>query len=99
MRRVCNPTYYGETCCHFKVRVGEHSGISDLANKRSKSKTITAVKDHMITDDKPVSFDDLKELAPSNSEDHLKIKEIIAISRDQSIYNKSKVSLPLYLYD
>ena len=53
----------------------------------------------MITDDKPVSFDDLKELAPSNSEDHLKIKEIIAISRDQSIYNKSKVSLSLYLYD
>ena len=26
----CNATYYGETCCHFKVRVGEHLGISPL---------------------------------------------------------------------
>ena len=32
----CNATYYGETCRHFKVRVGEHSGISPLTNKRSK---------------------------------------------------------------
>ena len=32
----CNATYYGETCCHFKVRVGEHSGISPLTNKWSK---------------------------------------------------------------
>ena len=32
-----NATYYGETCRHFKVRI-EHSGISSLTNKRSKSK-------------------------------------------------------------
>ena len=24
----CNATYYGETCRHFKVTVGEHSGYS-----------------------------------------------------------------------
>ena len=42
----CNATYYGETCRHFKVRVGEHSGISPLTNKRSKSKKSTAVKNH-----------------------------------------------------
>ena len=29
----CNATYYGQTCHHFKVRVGEHSGISPLTNK------------------------------------------------------------------
>ena len=29
----CNATYYGETCRRFKVRVGEHSGISPLTNK------------------------------------------------------------------
>ena len=28
----CNATYYGEMCCHLKVRVGEHSGISPLTN-------------------------------------------------------------------
>ena len=32
----CNATYYGEKCHHFKVRVGEHSRILRLTNKRSK---------------------------------------------------------------
>ena len=26
----CNATYYGKACRHFKVRVGEHSGISRI---------------------------------------------------------------------
>ena len=30
----CNATFYGETCHHFKVKVGEHS---DITKKRSKS--------------------------------------------------------------
>ena len=30
----CNATSYGETCRHFKVRVGEHPGISPLTNKQ-----------------------------------------------------------------
>ena len=69
----CNATDYGETCRHFEVRVSEHSGISPLTNKRSKSKKSTAVKDHMLMCDQPVSFDDFKVLASSNSEFHLKM--------------------------
>ena len=42
----CNATYYGETCRHFNVRVGEHSNISPLTkrikNQRSKSKKINS---------------------------------------------------------
>ena len=38
----CNATYYGETCRHFKVTVGKHSGVSPLTNKRSKSKKINS---------------------------------------------------------
>ena len=71
----CNTTYYGETCHHFKGRVGEHSGISPLMNKLSKSKKSAAIKDHMLMCDQPVSFDDFKVLASSNSEFHLKIKD------------------------
>ena len=95
----CNATYYGETCHHFKVTVGEHSGISPLTNKRSKSKKSTAVKDHMLICDQPVSFDNFKVLASSNSEFHLKIKESLLILRDQPILNKNKGSLPLHLFD
>ena len=95
----CNTTYYSKTCRHFKVRIGEHSGILPLTKKRSKSKKSTAVKDHMLICDQPVSFDDFKVLASSTSEFHLKIKESFLMSRDQPISNKNEPSLPLYLFD
>ena len=69
-------TYYGETCRHSKDRVGEHSSISPLTNKRTKSTKATAVKDHTLICDQPVSFGDFKVLASSNSEFYLKIKKV-----------------------
>ena len=94
----CTAIYHGETCCHFKVRVGELSGISPLTNKWSKSKKkSTAVKDHILMCDQPVSFDNFKKLASSNSEFQLKIKESLLILCDQPILNKNETSLPLYL--
>ena len=95
----CNATYYGEKCRHFKVRVGEHSGISPLTNKRYKSKKSTAVKDHMLICDQLVSFDDFKLLTSSNSEFHLKIKESLLILCDQPVLNKNEASLSLHLFD
>ena len=71
----CNATYYGETCRHLNVRVGEHSGISPLTGKKSKARKTTAVKDHMLFCDHMVSLDDFRILTSSNSEFHLKIKE------------------------
>ena len=68
-------------------------------NKRSKSKKSTAVKDYMVMCVQPVSFDNFKVLASSNSEIHLKIKERLLISRDQPILNKNEASLSLYLID
>ena len=54
----------------------------------------------MLMCDQLVSFDDFKVLASSNSEFHLKIKESLLISCDQSILNKNEASLPsLYLFD
>ena len=44
----CIATYYNETCCYFKVTVGEDSGISPLLKKQPKSKKVTAVKHHML---------------------------------------------------
>ena len=95
----CNATYYGGTCHQFKVRVGEHSGISSLTNKRSKSKKSTAVKNHMLMYNQPVLFDDFKVRASSNSKFHLKIKESLLISHDQPILNKNEASLSLCLFD
>ena len=68
----CNATYYGETCRHVNIRVGEHSGVSPLTGKKSKAKKTTAIKDHMLFCDHVVSLEDFKILASSNSEFHLK---------------------------
>ena len=84
---------------HFKVRVGEHVGISPLTNKPSKSKNITAFKNHMLMCNQPVFFDDFKVLTSSKSEFHLKINESLLISRDQPILNKMEASLTFCLFD
>ena len=69
----CSTTYYGKTCWHLCIRVGEHSGISPLTRKKLStfiawSKTTIAVKDHMLFCDHVVSLKDFKILASSNSE-------------------------------
>ena len=86
-------------CRHLGVRVGEHSGISPLTGKKSKSKKSTAVKDHMLFCDHIVSIEDFKILATSSSDFHIKVKESLLISRDEPILNKNETSLPLYLFD
>ena len=54
------------------ITVGEHSGVLPLTGKRSKDKTATAIKDHMLFCDHAVPLEDFKILASSNSEFHLK---------------------------
>ena len=53
----------------------------------------------MLFCDQLVSFDDFKVLASSNSEFHLKIKESLLMSRDQTVLNNIEASLPLHLLD
>ena len=95
----CNATYYGETCRHLNIRVGEHSGVSPLTGKKSKAKTTIAIKDHMLFCDHVVSLEDFKILASRNSEFHLKIKKSLLISRDKAELNMNEKFLPLYLFD
>ena len=87
------------TVKHAVILKLKHSGISPLTNKWSKSKKSTAVKDHMLICDQPVSSEDFKVLASSNFEFHLKIKESLLISPDQPVLNKNEASLRLHLFD
>ena len=83
-------TYDSKICRHLNVGVGEHSGVSPVAREKSKTKTTTAVKDHVIFCNIAVSFKDFKTLANINSEFHLKIKECLLISHDKPVLNRSK---------
>ena len=47
---------YGEPCRHLNIRVGEHSGVSPLTEKKAKAKTTTAIKDNMLFCDHAVSL-------------------------------------------
>ena len=51
----------------------------------------------MLICDQPVSFDDFKVLASSNSLFHLKIRESLLILHDQPVLNKNEASLPLHI--
>ena len=97
----CNATYYGETCRHLSVRVGEDSGVSPLTGNKSKSKKSTAVKYQMLLCDHIVSIDEFKILVTRDLDFHVKVKEsiLILISRDELILNKNETLLPLYLLD
>ena len=86
----CNATYYGETCRHLNIRVGEHSCVSPLTGKKSKAKTATAIKDHMFLCDHVVSRKDFKMLVNSNSGFHLNIKESLLMARDKPELNRMK---------
>ena len=53
----------------------------------------------MLFSDHIVSINDLKILATSDSDFHVKVIESLLISRDEPILNKNEASLPLYLFD
>ena len=90
----CNAAYYSETCRHLKVRVGEHSDMSSLTNKRSKSKNLAADKVNMLMCDHVVSFDKFKLLASKKVFASKKIKKILLISPKQPMFIKTE-----HLYD
>ena len=53
----------------------------------------------MLICDQPVSFNNFRVLASSNSEFYLKIKESLLILRDEPVLNKNEAYLPLHLLD
>ena len=95
----CNATYFGETCWHLIIRVGELSGVSLLTGKKLKSKKSTPVKDHMLFCDHIVSINDFKILATSYSDFHVKAKESLDITWWTHLKQKWNVtfSLPIWL--
>ena len=64
-----------------------------------KSINSGAVKDHMHFFYHTVSIDDYKILASSDSDFHVKVRESLWISLDESILNKNETSQPLYFFD
>ena len=95
----CNSTYYGETDRHFKVRSGEHIGISPLTFKKTKPSKESAIRDHLLNCNNIPSFEEFTILANGNNKFVLEIKESLLIKRDRPILNKNISSAKLLLFD
>ena len=74
---------------HLSTKVGEHSVVSPLTGKKSKSKKSTSVKDSMPFSDHIVSIDGFRILGTSELDFHVKAKESLLISRDEPTLNKN----------
>ena len=96
----CNSTYIGKTKRHLKVRASEHMGISPLTGKRVNAPyQFSTVKDHMLTCDHVISFDDFSVIGNSDKNYLLEIKESLFIRRDNPVLNRNIASVPLFLYN
>ena len=71
----CNAAYYGESICHFKVRMYEHLEVSTLTGKRVKRDNDTATKEHHLLCNNSSGFDIFSTL-------HLFLENNCCISRN-----------------
>ena len=101
-RYTCNKrkvTYYGKTFRHFFTRASEHMGTSNLTRKRIKNAKESAISDHLLQCDSPITFDDFDILASDSNKFKLLIKESLLIKRDELVLNRTTKSFPLDLFD
>ena len=99
MRGRCNPTYYGQTYRHLKVKSGEHNGMSRFKFKKIKPSKESAIRDHSLNCNNIPSFEEITILANKNSKFVLEIKERLLIKWDRHISNKNISSAKLFLFD
>ena len=96
-RSRCNSIYNGETDRHFKVRSGEHIGISPLTFMKTKPSKESAIRDHLLDCKNIPSFEEFIILKTGNKF-FLEIKVSWLIKRDIPILNKNS-SAKLFLFD
>ena len=97
----CNATYIGETMRHYDVRVCEHLRLSEFTGKPKLSVLPTSVWQHMTEhhhNNGKDSFSMLSCHSPTLSEYKLMVMESLLVARDNPSINKSKRSVPLYLF-
>ena len=92
----CNATCYGKTKRHFKLRICEHLGISQLTDEMVKidNNKLTTIQEHVFCCNYSPSFEDFSILTRESNDFKLKIMESRLIARDKPVLNKADSSLP-----
>ena len=94
----CNASYIGKTFRHMKVRVSEHRGVSPRTGKALQGTMSTSVRDHMLTCDHRVVWEDFSVLGNESNNFLLELKESLFIKRDKPQLNKNIASRELFLF-
>ena len=74
-------------------------GISTLTEKRIKTAKESAISDHLLQCDSPLSFDNFDILASNSDKFRLLIKESLLIKRDKPVLNRTIKLFQLDLFD
>ena len=85
----------------WKVRSGEHIGISPLTfhPRKVKPSKESAIRDHLLNCNNIPSFDEFTILAYGHHKYILEIKESLLIKHDRPVLNKNISSAKLFLFD
>ena len=95
----CKVTYYGKTFRQFFTRASGQMRTSNITGKRIKNAKESAISDHLLQCDSPITFDDFDILASNSNKFKLLIKESLLIKRDKPVLNRTTKSFPLDLFD
>ena len=95
----CKVTYYRKMFQHFFTRASEHMETSSLMGKRINSTKESAISDHLLQCDSPITFDDFDILASDSNKCKLLIKESLLIKPDKPVLSRTTKSFPLDLFD
>ena len=76
----------------------EHMGTSNLTGKDVKNGKESAISDHLLQCDSPITFDDFDNLASDSNKFKLIIKESLLIKRDKPVLNRTTKSFPPDLF-
>ena len=72
---------------------------SNLTGKRIKNAKESAISDHLLRCDSPITFDNFDILVSDSNKFKLLIKESLLIKLDKPVLNRTTKSFPLDLFD
>ena len=91
----CAASYIGSTTRRFKVRYSEHMGISFRTNAPLVSNGYSAIREHQLDCDTPISMTDFEIIGSSSNAGDLEILESLHIQHDKPSLNNKQAAAPL----
>ena len=91
----CTASYIGSTTRRFKVRYSEHMGISFRTNAPLLSNGYSAIREHQLECDSPISMVDFEIIGSSSTSMDLELLESLHILNDKPSLNNKQAAAPL----